>query len=139
MTHADQNGTVVTATDMTLADVLIDGERIQADRYRFGDAGTRHRRRRAGYVMPAASTAPPTWSCRSAGHFASDDFATGTAAASLAGVPRRSSTSPSRTTAQSLSAGLDRCWRRRAEVAHRLRLHLIVREISDQVLREMMR
>jgi dihydropyrimidinase len=40
MTTLITNGTVVTATDMARADVLIDGERIQAIGTGFGDADT---------------------------------------------------------------------------------------------------
>ena len=86
MTTLIKNGTVVTATDMTRADVLIDGERIQA----IG-TGCRRRRtasstRQAATSCRAASTCTPTWSCRSAARFASDDFATGTAAAAWGGT-----------------------------------------------------
>ena len=136
MTTLIRNGTVVTATDMTHADVLIDGERIQAIGTGFGDADTVIDA--AGrYVMPGGIDVHTHMELPFGGTFASDDFATGTAAAAWGGTTTIVDFAV-QDYGQSLSAGLDRWLEKASPKSHiDFGLHLIVREISDQVLREM--
>jgi dihydropyrimidinase len=136
MTTLITNGTVVTATDMARADVLIDGERIQAIGTGFGDADTVIDA--AGrYVMPGGIDVHTHMELPFGGTFASDDFATGTAAAAWGGTTTIVDFAV-QDYGQSLSAGLDRWLEKASPKSHiDFGLHLIVREISDQVLREM--
>jgi dihydropyrimidinase len=136
MTTLIRNGTVVTATGMTQTDVLIDGERIQAIGTGFGDADTVIDA--AGrYVMPGGIDVHTHMELPFGGTFASDDFATGTAAAAWGGTTTIVDFAV-QDYGQSLSAGLDRWLEKASPKSHiDFGLHLIVREISDQVLREM--
>src|ERR1700719_3445438 len=81
-----KNGTVVTASDTNKTDVLIDGERIvaigsglTAKADQVIDAENR-------YVMPGALDVHTHMELPFGGTFASDDFATGTAAAAWGGT-----------------------------------------------------
>src|SRR5262249_47643982 len=135
MTTLIRNGTVVTATDMTQADVLIDGERIQAIGTGFGDADTVIDA--AGrYVMPGGIDVHTHMELPFGGTFASDDFATGTAAAAWGGTTTIVDFAV-QDHGQSLSAGLDRWLEKASPKSHiDFGLHLIVGEISGQILRE---
>ena len=63
-----RNGTVVTATHTVPADILIDGEKIKEVRAGIPENSGRHghRRHRHATCCPAASTATPISTCRSA-------------------------------------------------------------------------
>src|SRR3989442_3286462 len=81
-----KNGTVVTASDTAKTDVLIDGEKIAAignglevNADQTIDAAGR-------YVMPGAVDVHTHMELPFGGTFASDDFATGTAAAAWGGT-----------------------------------------------------
>src|SRR6266496_2910765 len=136
MTTLIRNGTVVTATDMTQADVLIDGERIQAIGTGFGDADSVIDA--AGrYVMPGGIDVHTHMELPFGGTFASDDFATGTAAAAWGGTTTIVDFAV-QSYGESLSQGLDRWLEKAGPKSHiDYGLHLIVREINEQVLREM--
>ena len=94
MTTLITNGTVVSATGSSAQDVLIDGETIAAllapGSQLLGDlagsAQTRSSTRPASTSSPAASTATPTWRCRSAAPTPRDTFETGTRAAAWGGT-----------------------------------------------------
>src|SRR5215468_2717684 len=136
MTTMIRNGTVVTATDMTRADVLIDGERIQAIGTGFGaadnviDAAGR-------YVMPGGIDVHTHMELPFGGTFASDDFATGTAAAAWGGT-----TTIVDFAVQSFGESLEQgvaAWMAKAEgKAHiDFGFHLIIREVNRSTLVEM--
>jgi dihydropyrimidinase len=136
MTTLISNGTVVTATDMSRADVLIDGEKIQAIGTGFGEADTVIDA--AGrYVMPGGIDVHTHMELPFGGTFASDDFATGTAAAAWGGTTTIVDFAV-QSYGESLSAGLD-AWLAKAGPKSHIDygLHLIVREINESVLREM--
>src|SRR5258708_3821997 len=91
MTTLIRNGTVVPATDMARADVLIDGERIQAIGTGLAQTGTAAAAdtviEAAGrYVMPGGIDVHTHMELPFGGTFASDDFATGTVAAAWGGT-----------------------------------------------------
>ena len=82
-----KNGTVVTASDTNKTDVLIEGEKVvamgsglEAKADQVIDAENR-------YVMPGAIDVHTHMELPFGGTFASDDFATGTAAAAWGGYP----------------------------------------------------
>jgi len=131
------NGTVVTASDELQADVLVDGERVvaiglglprQADR--VIDATDR-------YVMPGAVDVHTHMELPFGGTFASDDFATGTAAAAWGGTTTIVDFAV-QSFGQSLHAGLEQ-WHKKAEGKAYIDygFHMIVREINDSILQEM--
>src|SRR5712691_7693792 len=136
MTTLISNGTVVTASDMSLADVLIDGERIQAIGTGFGAADTVIDAT-GRYVMPGGIDVHTHMELPFGGTFASDDFATGTAAAAWGGTTTIVDFAV-QTRGESLARGLDQ-WLAKAGPKSYIDygLHLIVREISEQILREM--
>jgi len=132
-----KNGTVVTATDTVKADVLVDGERVvaigvglpsQADR--VIDATDR-------YLMPGAVDVHTHMELPFGGTFASDDFATGTAAAAWGGTTTIVDFAV-QTYGQSLHAGLEQ-WHQKADGKAHIDygFHVIVREVNDAVLQEM--
>jgi dihydropyrimidinase len=131
-----KGGTVVTAAEMTVADVLIDGERIRAVGAELGEAdrvidATGH------YVMPGGIDVHTHMELPFGGTFASDDFATGTRAAAFGGTTTIVDFAV-QSFGQSLSQGLD-TWLEKAEPKSHIDfgLHLIVREINPAVLSEM--
>src|SRR2546430_7358642 len=136
MTTLIRHGRVVTATDMTHADVLIDGERIQAIGTGFGDADTVIDA--AGrYVMPGGIDVHTHMELPFGGTFASDDFATGTAAAAWGGTTTIVDFAV-QSFGQTLRQGLDQ-WHQKADgKAH---IHygfpMIVREVNDSILKGM--
>jgi dihydropyrimidinase len=148
MTTLIEGGTVVTATDMTQADVLIDGERIQAIGQGLGGwakEGGRGTDRAADtvidatgrYVMPGGIDVHTHMELPFGGTFASDDFATGTAAAAWGGTTTIVDFAV-QGYGESLAQGLD-TWLAKAEPKSHIDfgLHLIVREINEGILREM--
>ena len=131
-----RGGTVVTASGMTPADVLIAGERIVAvgtglaDADAVVDAAGR-------YVMPGGIDVHTHMELPLAGTVASDDFATGTAAAAWGGTTTIIDFAVQER-GESLSAGLDRWLAKAAPKSHiDYGMHMIVREINEAILREM--
>src|SRR5450759_1352706 len=131
-----KNGTVVTAGDVSRADVLSDGERIQAIGTGLGEADTVIDAT-GRYVMPGGIDVHTHMELPFGGTFASDDFATGTAAAAWGGTTTIIDFAV-QTKGESLSAGLDAWMAKAGPKAHiDYGFHLIVREINDSVLKEM--
>jgi len=131
-----RNGTVVTATESTKADVLIDDERIAAigvdltaDAESTIDAAGR-------YVMPGGVDPHTHMDLPFGGSFCSDDFATGTRAAAFGGTTTIVDFAL-QGTGEGLRPGLD-LWHQKAERAFTdYGFHMIVKAVNDQVLAEM--
>jgi len=132
-----KNGTVVTASDLARADVLIDGERIAA----IGNGLEAHADQvieaEGRYVMPGAVDVHTHMELPFGGTFASDDFATGTAAAAWGGTTTIVDFAV-QSYGQSLRQGLDQ-WHAKAEGKAHIDygFHMIVREVNDSILEEM--
>jgi len=131
-----KNGTVVTATETVEADVLVEHERVvliglslEAEADRTIDASGR-------YVMPGGIDPHTHMDLPFGGSFCSDDFATGTRAAAFGGTTTIVDFALQGTD-EGLRPGLD-LWLEKAEKAYTdFGLHMIVKRIDDQVLKEM--
>lgn len=131
-----KNGTVVTATETTRADVLIEDERVSAialdlevEADRVIDATDR-------YVMPGGVDPHTHMELPFGGSFCSDDFATGTRAAAFGGTTTIVDFAV-QDHGEGLRQGLDR-WFEKAQKAYTdYGFHMIVREVNDGVLKEM--
>jgi dihydropyrimidinase len=131
-----RKGTVVTATEATTADVLVDGEKValigldlpvEADRV-IDAAGK--------YVIPGGVDAHTHFDLPFGGSFCSDDFGTGTRAAAFGGTTTCVDFAV-QSYGESLRQGLD-TWFQKAEKAQTdFGLHMIVREVDDKILAEM--
>jgi dihydropyrimidinase len=131
-----QGGTVVTATETMLADVVIEDEKISAigvgmsvEADNVIDASDR-------FVMPGGVDAHTHMELPFGGSFCSDDFETGTRAAAFGGTTTIVDFAL-QDFGEGLRQGLDR-WFDKAKIACTdYGLHVIVREVNDQVLKEM--
>src|ERR671935_370604 len=132
-----KNGTVVTASETSKTDVLIDGEKVAAIGNELDvradqtlDAGGR-------LGMPGAVDVHTHMELPFGGTFASDDFATGTAAAAWGGTTTIVDFAV-QTFGQTLRAGLDQ-WHQKAQGKAHIDygFHMIVREVNDNILKEM--
>jgi dihydropyrimidinase len=131
-----KNGTVVTATEATKADVLVDGEKValigldlQATADKVIDATGK-------YVIPGGVDVHTHFDLPFGGSFCSDDFGTGTRAAAFGGTTTCIDFAV-QSYGESLRQGLD-TWFQKAEKAQTdYGLHMIVREVDDKILAEM--
>ncbi len=135
-----EGGTVVTATEtLRDTDVLIDGEKVVALGVGLG-AGIEVDRRisAAGkLVMPGGIDAHTHMELPFGGTFASDDFGTGTAAAAWGGTTTIIDFAV-QDYGEGLRKGLDRWHEKAAGKAHiDYGFHMIMREVTDQSLKEM--
>jgi dihydropyrimidinase len=131
-----KNGTIVTADNTVTADLLIEGERIRAIGYDLGEAD-RIIDASGRYVMPGGIDVHTHMELPFGGTVASDDFATGTAAAAWGGTTTIVDFAV-QDKGGSLSAGLDKWLAKAGSKAHiDYGFHMIVREINESVLREM--
>jgi len=131
-----KNGTVVTAAETARADVVIEGDRVaaigvdmpvQADK--VIDATDR-------YVMPGGVDPHTHFDLPFGGSFCSDDFGTGTRAAAFGGTTTVVDFAL-QGTGEGLRKGLD-TWHEKAQKACTdFGFHMIVKEVNDQVLKEM--
>src|SRR5216684_8437224 len=131
-----KNGTVVTASDASRADVLIDGERIQAIGTGFGEADTVIDAT-GRFVMPGGIDVHTHMELPFGGTFASDDFETGTRAAAFGGT-----TTIVDFAVQGMGEPLRKArdlWMKKAQgkAVIDYGLHMIVRDVTDKVLKEM--
>jgi dihydropyrimidinase len=130
-------GTVVTATDTTAADVLIDGERVVAVGGDLGAQADQVIDATGRLVMPGGIDVHTHMEMPFGGTFSSDDFATGTAAAAWGGtttivdfaVPEPG---------ESLQSTAQRWHQKAGPKAHvDYGFHMIVREVNEQTLADM--
>jgi dihydropyrimidinase len=130
-------GTVVTATDTTAADVLIDGERVVAVGSDLGAQAEQVIDATGRLVTPGGIDVHTHMEMPFGGTFSSDDFATGTAAAAWGGtttivdfaVPEHG---------ESLQGAAQRWHQKAGPKAHvDYGFHMIVREVNEQTLADM--
>ncbi len=130
-------GTVVTASEAFKADVLIDGERIAAIGTDLKAGGAKRIDASRRYVIPGGIDVHTHMELPFGGTFASDDFHTGTVAAAFGGT-----TSIVDFAVQGAGEPLERArdaWlaKARGKAVIDYGLHMIVRDVNDEVLREM--
>jgi dihydropyrimidinase len=131
-----RNGTVVTATETLNADVLVEDQRVVAvaldldvDADTILDATDR-------YVIPGGVDVHTHFDLPFGGSFCSDDFGTGTRAAAFGGTTTCVDFAV-QDYGESLRRGLDRWFEKGQKAQTDFGLHMIVREVNDQVLKEM--
>ena len=131
-----QRGTVVTATETVEADVLIDDEKVAAIGTGLAVEPDRTIDATGHYVMPGAVDVHTHMDLPFGGSFCSDDFVTGTRAAAFGGTTTIVDFAL-QDYGEPLRAGLDR-WHEKAQNSYvDYGFHMIVREVNDQVLKEM--
>ncbi|HET8681221.1 MAG TPA: dihydropyrimidinase [Micromonosporaceae bacterium] len=130
-------GTVVTASDAFRADVLVDGERVAAVGALDGVRPDRVIDATARYVVPGGVDAHTHLELVTPNGVACDDFATGTAAAAWGGTTTVVDYA-GHDRGEPLLAGLER-WRAKAEGRAHVDygLHMMVKEVNDQVLADL--
>ena len=126
-----KNGTVVTASDTNRTDVLIEGEKVVAIGSGLETKADQVLDAENRYVMPGAIDVHTHMELPFGGTFASDDFATGTAAAAWGGTTTIVDFA-TQTYGQTLRQGLDQ-WHKKAEGKAHIDygFHMIVREVND--------
>src|SRR3989475_7855208 len=131
-----RNGTVVTGSGTAKTDVLIDGEKIAAIGNGLEVKADQTIDAEGRYVMPGAVDVHTHMELPFGGTFASDDFATGTAAAAWGGTTTIVDFAV-QTFGQTLRQGLDP-WHQKADgKAHvDYGFHMIVREVNHPILKE---
>src|SRR2546426_4657779 len=131
------NGTVVTAADTYKGDVLVDGEKIAMIGKALKAAGAKPIDATGKYVIPGGIDVHTHMELPFGGTFASDDFHTGTVAAAHGGT-----TTIVDFAVQGMGEPLETArdaWLKKArgKAVIDYGLHMIVRDVSDKVLKEM--
>ena len=131
------NGTIVTAADTYKADVLVDGEKVAMIGKGLKVAGAKRIDATGKYVIPGGIDVHTHMELPFGGTFASDDFYTGTVAAAFGGT-----TSIVDFAVQGMGERLETArdaWLKKArgKAAIDYGLHIIVRDVTDKVLKEM--
>ena len=134
-----KNGTVVTATETTRADVLIDDETVAA--IGLGLVGSEEGLDKVidasdRYVMPGGIDVHTHFDLPFGGSFCSDDFATGTRAAAFGGTTTCVDFAV-QDYGKTLREGLDVWFEKGQKAQTDYGLHMIVREVNDATLNEM--
>jgi dihydropyrimidinase len=131
-----KDGTVVTATETLEADVLVEDQRVVAvaldldvEADTVVDASDR-------YVIPGGVDVHTHFDLPFGGSFCSDDFGTGTRAAAFGGTTTCVDFAV-QDYGESLRRGLDRWFEKGQKAQTDFGLHMIVREVNAQVLKEM--
>ena len=130
-------GTVVTAADTYKADILIDGEKVVAIGRDLKAAGAKRIDASRKLVIPGGIDVHTHMELPFGGTMASDDFETGTTAAAVGGT-----TTIVDFAVQGFGEPLEKArdlWlsKARGKAVVDYGLHMIVRDVSDKVLREM--
>ena len=131
------NGTIVTAADTYKGDVLVDGEKIAVIGKGLKAAGAKRIDATGKYVIPGGIDVHTHMELPFGGTFASDDFHTGTVAAAFGGT-----TSIVDFAVQGMGEPLEKArdaWLRKArgKAVVDYGLHMIIRDVTDKVLKEM--
>src|SRR2546421_7491609 len=131
------NGTIVTAADTYKGDVLVDGEKIAMIGKGLKAAGAKRIDATGKYVIPGGIDVHTHMELPFGGTFASDDFHTGTVAAAHGGT-----TTIVDFAVQGMGEPLETArdaWLKKArgKAVIDYGLHMIVRDVSDKVLKEM--
>src|SRR2546428_11653613 len=131
------NGTIVTAADTYKGDVLVDGEKIAMIGKGLKAAGAKRIDATGKYVIPGGIDVHTHMELPFGGPFASDDFHTGTVAAAFGGT-----TSIVDFAVQGMGEPLEKArdaWLKKArgKASIDYGLHMIVRDVTDEVLKEM--
>ena len=130
-------GTIVTAADTYAADILIDGEKIAQIGRGLSAGGAKKIDASGKLVIPGGIDVHTHMELPFGGTFASDDFETGTRAAAFGGT-----TTIVDFAVQAMGGTLADArdeWMRKADgkAVVDYGLHMIVRDVSDKILREM--
>ena len=130
-------GTIVTATDNYKADVLVEDEKIAMIGKGLKAGGAKTINATGKYVIPGGIDVHTHMELPFGGTFASDDFETGTRAAAFGGT-----TTIVDFAVQGMGEPLEKArdlWLKKArgKAVIDYGLHMIVRDVSDKVLREM--
>ena len=131
------SGTIVTAADTYKADVLVDGEKVAMIGKSLKVAGAKRIDATGKYVIPGGIDVHTHMELPFGGTFASDDFETGTRAAAFGGT-----TTIVDFAVQGFGEPMEKArdaWMRKArgKAVIDYGLHMIIRDVSDKVLKEM--
>jgi Dihydroorotase and related cyclic amidohydrolases len=131
-----RGGTVVTATETTEADVVIEDEKVAAIGRGMAVEADRVIDATGRYVMPGGVDVHTHMELPFGGSFCSDDFETGTRAAAFGGTTTIVDFAL-QDYGEGLRQGLDRWFAKAQNAATDYGFHVIIREVNDQVLKEM--
>ena len=131
-----RGGTVVTATETTEADVVIEDEKVSAIGRGMAVEADRVIDATGRYVMPGGVDVHTHMELPFGGSFCSDDFETGTRAAAFGGTTTIVDFAL-QDYGEGLRQGLDRWFAKAQNAVTDYGFHVIIREVNDQVLKEM--
>jgi len=131
-----KNGTVVTATETTRADVLVDDEQVALIGLSLDATADTTIDATGSYVMPGGVDVHTHFDLPFGGSFCSDDFATGTRAAAFGGTTTCVDFAV-QDYGEPLRPGLERWFEKGEKAQTDYGLHMIVREVNERTLNEM--